>query len=160
MKSRLSNLLLIALLAATPVCIASSQAYADEDEGDRGGERDDDRDDDGDRGGGSGTGGTGSGTGASGSSAPSSASQAGNSGKSDDDSTEVKNAVQAGDAVSLNKLLNFVNSNYDGKVINVELDKNPVGYTYQVKLLTDDNKLRIVNLDAQKLKEQNTASLY
>lgn len=157
MKSRLSIPLLIALLAATPVCVASSQAFAGDDDH----EHEDHHEGGGDHhegggsGGGSGSsGGTGSGSGSS------SNSQSGASGNHDDDSSEAQNVVQSGKAVSLNSLLNYVSSNYPGTVINVDLKKDGADYTYQVKLLTEDNKLRIVNLDAKQLKEQNTASIY
>lgn len=150
MKSRLSTFLLIALLAATPICVTSTQAHAE--------------DDDHEHEGGSGSGGnnSGGGTGTSGGtgSGSSNGGQSNSNGNHNDDSTEVQNVVQSGNAVSLNSLLNFVNTNYNGTIINVELNKNGPDYVYQVKLLTEDNKLRIVNLDAKKLKEQNTTSLY
>ncbi len=153
MTSRLSTLLLIALLAAAPVCAVSTHAYADDDGerggGERGGGERGGGDDDNEQDGGRGTGGSSSGSG-----------QSSQSSNRNNDSDDVQNVVQSGKAVSLSNLLNYVNTTYPGTVINVDLKKEPDGYTYRVKLLTEDNKLRIVDLDAQQLKEQNTASIY
>ena len=145
MKSRRAILLLVTLLTAGSFISATAPAWADDD-GDGGKGND-----------GGGESKNGSGSGIDGSSTNS----LGSSYKDrDDDSARIQNAVKQGHAVSLNTLLNHIKSNYDGTVINVELEKHGPNYIYQVKLLTSDNKLRILNLDAMNLTMSETLSLY
>jgi hypothetical protein len=78
----------------------------------------------------------------------------------DNEIDTAQKAVSHGEAVSLNKLLNHIKATYEGAVINVELVRLQGRYFYKVKILTSDNTLRVVQLDALKLTEPETASIY
>jgi hypothetical protein len=165
MKTRLSSLFLVALLATAPLCAASKTAFADP-PGDGGGDdnnggggddkngggEDNDNDNDGGGTGGGGTGGGGTGGGAQ--------NPATNSKENETETDRIQNAVKKGQAVSLSTLLTFIKTTYNGTIINVDLQKRGKSLVYQVKLLTAENRLKILRLDALSLMDPNTASIY
>lgn len=73
---------------------------------------------------------------------------------------EVRWLVRNGKAASMRKLLAFIGANYDGRIINIQLNKTGKSYRYSVKLLTNGNRLKIVELDALNLTPVTTASIY
>lgn len=160
MKTRFTTLFLLAILATAPLCVAGKSAFAGSGEGGGGGDSkngggdDDDSGSDGDVNSGGGGTGTGGGSGSIGS------TQNTTSNSKLNDSDFVLNAVLRGQAVSMRVLFNFIAATYSGTVINVDLHKQGNGFIYRIKLLTADNRLQILRLDAVKLTDQNTASIY
>ena len=73
---------------------------------------------------------------------------------------DVRLLVKKGKAVSMRKLLAFLDTNYQGRVINIQLNQTGKTYQYTVKLLTSDNRLKIIDLDAASLTPVTTASIY
>jgi uncharacterized membrane protein YkoI len=151
MKTRLSTLFLLALMATAPLCTASKIAFAgspgDDGGGDdkNGGGDDKNGGDDDDNGGGNGGGG--------GAQSPATNSR-------ENETDHIQNAVKKGQAVSLSTLLTFIRATYNGTIINVDLQRRGKALIYQVKLLTAENKLKILRLDALSLTDPNTASIY
>jgi uncharacterized membrane protein YkoI len=151
MKNKLPILLLTACLGAAQLCVASKTAFADDEDG---GKKGDDHGDD-DHGGGDDDDGENNGGGAS-----AGGNQNNNANSRANESDRIRDAVRSGQAVSMRKLLNFIGETYRGRVINVNLKEQNSAYVYEVKLLTIDNKLRTLSLDALKLTDPNTASIY
>jgi uncharacterized membrane protein YkoI len=151
MKKTFVNILFLILLIGTPMSVKSGLALADSNGGSGNGEGKDNDSDEGDDGDDNPGGGS---VGSSGGTNPSSNS------KKPNDSGSIQDAVIQGKAVSLSKLMKFLSANYDGRVINVDLKKLDTKYVYQVKLLTPDNKLLTLKLDALKLTTPDSASLY
>jgi hypothetical protein len=143
------RLFLALIVGATLVSVAPPLALADSGSGGGGGnsgnggggQSGDGGGDDGDDNGGDDSN---SGSGSSGSS--------GSSGKSVNQDG-ARAAVQAGKAASLRKLLAFISSNYSGDVLDVRLRQNGGRYIYVVKMLSRQNLLRSVVLDAKTLKK-------
>ncbi len=162
MNRRFATFFLISLLTGTKLVACGNAAWAEDGEGSGG---------DGGSGG-SGSGGSGSGGGNDdggnddggndddGGGEDSGSGSSGSSSGSHSESDNIKEAVEHGKAVSLGRLMKFVNANYDGKVINVELKRQGNSYSYKVKLLTTDNKLKILTLNALTLAPADSAALY
>ena len=71
-------------------------------------------------------------------------------GKDDDrDSSKIRNAVKRGEAESLGKILPNVRRKYPGKVINIRLTGRGSNLTYRIRLISRDNKLMEIRVDAQ-----------
>jgi hypothetical protein len=157
MKTRLSTLFLLALLATAPLCAASKVAFADPPGNDGGGDDKngggDDKNGGGDEENDGGTGGGGAGGGGGGAQSPATNSR-------ENETDHILNAVKKGEAVSLSTLLTFIKTTYNGTIINVDLQRRGKSLVYQVKLLTAENKLKILRLDALSLMDPNTASIY
>ena len=70
--------------------------------------------------------------------------------KDDDrDSSKIRNAVKRGEAESLGKILPNVRRKYPGKVINIRLTGRGSKLTYRIRLISRDNKLIEIRVDAQ-----------
>ena len=70
--------------------------------------------------------------------------------KDDDrDSSKIRNAVKRGEAESLGKILPNVRRKYPGKVINIRLTGRGSNLTYRIRLISRDNKLMEIRVDAQ-----------
>jgi hypothetical protein len=105
--------------------------------------------------GGSGSGGSNSGSGGGGEDSDDddddgeSASQG--SGSDDDEKQEISQAVANGKAVGIKQLLRHVRQKYPGTVIDLRLQKSGGRYIYQVKILTQANRVQKLRLDAKTL---------
>ena len=70
--------------------------------------------------------------------------------KDDDrDSSKIRNAVKRGEAASLGKILPAVRRKYPGKVVRIRLTGQGAKLTYRIRLISRDNKLLEVRVDAQ-----------
>jgi hypothetical protein len=67
---------------------------------------------------------------------------------------QVRDAVQAGKAVSLPLVLAYMDNYYKGQVLDIKLRESLFGYYYDVKYLDASNRLLNVALDAQTLKKR------
>jgi hypothetical protein len=77
-----------------------------------------------------------------------------NGGGSLRDQDRVRRAVQDGSAVSLKKLKEFLNVNYPGKIINLNLEKKPDCYVYHVRILQAGNRVKNLTVDALTLQRK------
>jgi hypothetical protein len=76
----------------------------------------------------------------------------GGGGKSDEHE-RARKAVRNGKAVPLQKLLNFIGANYNGRVLKVNLMRTKGDYIYRVKMLGKGNRVQTLILDAKSLKK-------
>jgi hypothetical protein len=67
---------------------------------------------------------------------------------------QVRDAVQAGKAVSLPLVLAYMDNYYKGQVLDIKLRESLFGYYYDVKYLDASNRLLNVALDAKTLKKR------
>jgi hypothetical protein len=71
------------------------------------------------------------------------------------DQDRARTAVQNGSAVPLQKLKTFLNSNYPGKIIGLDLQKRVGSYVYLVRILQDGNRVRNLTIDARTLERKS-----
>jgi hypothetical protein len=69
------------------------------------------------------------------------------------EANEAKNAVASGKAVPLKKLITFLNSNYPGKVLDVDLKQSAGRYQFRIKILQASGKVVRLRLDALTLEQ-------
>jgi hypothetical protein len=75
-------------------------------------------------------------------------------GKGSRDPDRARNAVKAGKAVPLQKLLSHLRDNYRGRVLKVDIEKRLGSYFYKVRLLGNGNRVQTLRLDAKTLQRK------
>jgi uncharacterized membrane protein YkoI len=61
----------------------------------------------------------------------------------------VREALQRGEVLPLVKILAIANQEVPGDVIEVELEQEPIGLIYEIKILTSTGRVREVKIDAR-----------
>lgn len=59
-----------------------------------------------------------------------------------------RSAVERGEIVSLSKVLEAIEREYPGKVVDVELEYDADGIEYEIEIVTDDGRLIEIDVDA------------
>ena len=67
----------------------------------------------------------------------------------DDDHYQSRRAFQAGEVMPLRTLLDKIEKDYPGQVLEVELEREQQQWYYEVKLLSDDGRLQKLIVDAK-----------
>ncbi len=61
----------------------------------------------------------------------------------------IRSAVQRGEILSMPRILTIAQRRVPGSVVKIELDYEPTGITYEVKILTASGRVREVEIDAR-----------
>ena len=150
MKTEPSRRSLLLMMLGLAIALPAADAHADDDGSEGGG------------GSGSGSGGSGSGSGSGGKSDDGDD----DSGKDQDEdgdndseigetgsqeAAEARNAVVEGQAKPLNDLISFLQENYPGQILDVDLKQESGKFEYRLKILQDTGKVIKLRLDAMTL---------
>ncbi|SET03365.1 PepSY domain-containing protein [Thorsellia anophelis] len=62
----------------------------------------------------------------------------------------VRDAVRRGEILPLKQILELVNAEFDGDIIEIELDEDDDEWVYEIKVLTPQNRILEIEIDARK----------
>ena len=65
------------------------------------------------------------------------------------DQDRARDAFRSGDVLPLSRILSSVRRQYPGKLLDANLARQGGGYVYVIKLLDQDNRVRLIYVDAQ-----------